>query len=102
MTLELWLWRKVSCMILCYRELTPDADGGLTFPAIGLRFVPVGRKRVDVFDLATGERLLNPEEQKAKAEAEAERARAETERANAAVEAQLAEAMERLRKLENQ
>jgi Uma2 family endonuclease len=91
-----------------YRQLTPDADGGLTFPAVGLRFVPVGRKRVDVFDLATGERLLTPEEQKTKANAEAERANAEAERANteaaarAAVEAQLAEAWERLRKLENQ
>lgn len=105
-----------------YRELTPDAEGGMTFPALGLRFVPVARKRVDIFDITTGERLLTPEEQKAKAEAEAERANAEAERANAEaeraeveiaranaeaaaraeVEARLAEAMERLRKLENQ
>jgi len=73
-----------------YREITPDAQGGMTFETIGVRFVVVGRERIDVYDVETGERLLTPEELKEHAEAEA--ARAEAEAARAEAEAARAEA----------
>lgn len=66
-----------------YREIEPDADGGLTFETIGLRFVAIGRERIEVYEAATGERLLTPDELKARAEVEAARAEAEATRAEA-------------------
>lgn len=103
-----------------YSEITPDADGGITFQSIGVRFVGIGRSNIAVYDATTGERLTLPEEWRhlarveaearataeARAEAEAARAEAEATRAEAeaaarvAVEAKLAEAMARLQELE--
>lgn len=57
-----------------YEEIAPDADGGLTFQSIGLRFVAVGNQRIDLYDATTGERLLTPDEQKSRAEQEKARA----------------------------
>lgn len=54
-----------------YVAIPNDEDGGVTFPGVGLRFVPVGRTRIDIYDLTTGERLLTPDELKAQAQAEA-------------------------------
>jgi hypothetical protein len=54
-----------------YRQLQPDAGGGLTFETIGLHFVTIGEERIEVYDAATGERLLTPTELKARAETEA-------------------------------
>ena len=68
-----------------YKKLTPDEEGGLRFETVGLRFVGIGNERIDIFDLATGERLLRPGELKLKAEAEAARADAEAARADAEV-----------------
>ena len=68
-----------------YQKLAPDAEGGLTFKTIDLRFVGVGRERIEVYEAASGKRLLRPDELKARAEAEA--ARAEAEAARAGVEA---------------
>ena len=51
-----------------YRKLKPDADGGLIFETVGLRFVAVKRSRINVYDISTGERLLTLEEQIARAE----------------------------------
>lgn len=96
-----------------YSELTPDADGGLTFPTVGLRFVGRGRETVDVYDVATGQWLPPPEQwqetarqavqarQNAENRAEAEAARAEAEAtARANTEAELAQVTARLRELE--
>jgi Uma2 family endonuclease len=44
-----------------YQRLKADADGGIVSEELGLRFVP-DRARLLVYDLTTGERLLNPEE----------------------------------------
>ncbi len=91
-----------------YDDLQPDAEGGLTFATVGLRFVGRGRETVEVYDIATGERLLPPEEWLHQAEvataarAQAE-ARAEAEaKARAEAESKLAEALARLRVLEAQ
>jgi len=54
-----------------YKELTADAEGGLSFETVGLRFVAEGRERIDVFHTTTGERVLNPIELKARADIEA-------------------------------
>ncbi|MBE7470836.1 MAG: hypothetical protein DPW09_34885 [Anaerolineae bacterium] len=82
-----------------YEELSPDADGGLTFETIGLRFVAVGRERIEVYDAQTGTRLLTPPEAEA-ARAKAE-ARAETEKAaRLQAEARAAELEARVRELE--
>jgi Uma2 family endonuclease len=96
-----------------YTEMKPDAEGGLTFATVGLRFVGRGRETVDVYDVATGQKLAPPEEwlQQAKTEAqarreaesraEAETARAEAEAtARAAAETELAAVTARLRELE--
>jgi Uma2 family endonuclease len=69
-----------------YEEIVPDAEGGLTFETIGLRFEAVGRGWIDVYNVATGERLLPPDEFRAYAEAEAARAEAEAARAEAEAE----------------
>ncbi len=90
-----------------YKKLTPDEEGGLRFESVGLRFVGFGNERIDIFDLATGERLLRPDELKLKADIEAARADTETARADAeasvraALEAQVAELTARLAALEN-
>lgn len=73
-----------------YRELTPDAEGGLTFETVGLRFVGIGRERIEVFDVVTGERLLTPPELKVHAERETA-ARVEAEARIVALEARLRE-----------
>lgn len=73
-----------------YQEIEPDADGGLTFETLGLRFVAIGRQRIEVYEAATGERLLTPDELKARVEVEAT-ARAEAEARAAQLEAQLQE-----------
>lgn len=73
-----------------YQEIEPDADGGLTFETVGLRFVAIGRQRIEVYEAATGERLLTPDELKARVEVEAT-ARAEAEARAAQLEAQLQE-----------
>jgi len=54
--------------------IAPDTAFGVTFATVGLRFVPIGRERVDVYDVATGKRLLTPDELKIQAEAETTRA----------------------------
>lgn len=89
-----------------YREIEPDKEGGVTFETVGLRFVAVGRERIEVYDVKTGARLLTPEElqtyaeEQAAARAAAE-ARAEQEAAaRAAAEARVAELEARLRELE--
>ncbi len=89
-----------------YDDLQADAEGGLTFASVGLRFVGRGRETVEVYDVATGERLLPPEEWMQRAEtataarAQAE-ARAEAEaKARAEAESKLAAALARLRELE--
>jgi len=73
-----------------YRELQPDAEGGLTFTTVGLRFVGSERQRLDVYDAVTGARLLTPTELIARAEAETE-ARIEAEARAAEYERQLRE-----------
>ena len=61
-----------------YDDLQADAEGGLTFATVGLRFVGRERETVEVYDVATGERLLPPEEWLHQAEvATAARAQAE-------------------------
>lgn len=50
-----------------YTPIANDEDGGVTFTSVGLRFVPVGRSRIEVYDLTTNERLLMPDELKARA-----------------------------------
>jgi len=89
-----------------YRPIPSDQDGGLTFETLGLRFVAVGRERIEVYDTETGERLLTPDELKARADAEAT-ARADAERfaqeeaaARAEAEARATELEIRLRELE--
>jgi Uma2 family endonuclease len=97
-----------------YMEIEPDEEGGLTFETVGLRFVARGHERIDVYDIATGERLLTPAELRVHAEAEAARAeaeaaRAETQAARAqaeaaareAAEARIAELEARVRELES-
>jgi Uma2 family endonuclease len=69
-----------------YRPIAPDAGGGLSFETVGLRFVTVGQERVEVYETATGKRLLTPDELKARAKAEA-KARAKEARARADAEA---------------
>lgn len=89
-----------------YQKLAPDVAEGLTFETIGLRFVGVGQEWIEVYDAATGERLLTPAELKTHAEAETARADAEAARADvesaarANAEAQAAELATRLRELE--
>jgi hypothetical protein len=68
-----------------YRRIKPDAQGGLTFATVGLRFVAISRERVEVYNVATGESLLTSDELKAQVEAESARAEAE---ANARVAAE--------------
>jgi Uma2 family endonuclease len=70
---------------LFYEQLQPDAEGGLSFESIGIRFVYINEQRIDLYDIATGERLLSPEEQM-KARLIAER-RAKTEAQRAEIEA---------------
>jgi Uma2 family endonuclease len=57
-----------------YQQLTPDEQGGLSFATVGLRFVAVGRERIEVYDAATGQRLLTADELKAQVEAAEARA----------------------------
>ncbi|MFZ4664673.1 MAG: Uma2 family endonuclease [Caldilineaceae bacterium] len=80
---ELIGYRLDACPF--YRRLPADAEGGVTFATVGLRFVAVNRTRIEVYDSATGQRLFTSDELKALMEAEAARAEAEAERA--AVEA---------------
>ncbi|MEZ4861568.1 MAG: Uma2 family endonuclease [Caldilineaceae bacterium] len=75
-----------------YQPIAPAADGGITLQSLGLRFIPVGRERVDLFDSTTGERLRSGAEFRVMAEAEAARAQA--------AEATIAELTARLRALE--
>ena len=88
-----------------YREIEPDEEGGLTFETVGLRFVAVDRERIEVYDAATGERLLTPEELRAahaaaEQRAQAAEARAQAEAAaRAEAEARAAELEARLREL---
>jgi Uma2 family endonuclease len=89
-----------------YDKIAPDPEGGLTFETLGLRFVAVGRERIEVYDAETGERLLTPDEMQAHAEAEAE-ARAQAERraeveaeARAQAEARIVELEARLQELQ--
>lgn len=82
-----------------YQSVTPEADGSLAFPTIGLRFRVVGRERIEVYSLATGERLLTPQELKEHADAETARADQEAA-ARQATEVELAATRKRLRELE--
>ena len=66
-----------------YRLIEPDSEGGIVFRNIGLRFVAVGRERIDVYNTQTGEHLLNLTETRRFAKSEAERADAEAARADA-------------------
>lgn len=91
-----------------YQRMTPDAEGGLTFTTVGLRFVAIDRMRIEVYDSATGQRLFTSDELKAQAEAQSARAEAEAARAEAEAtarieaEARAADLERRLRALENQ
>lgn len=73
---------------------------------MGLRFVAVGRERVEVYDARTGERLLTPEELRgytegeAAARAEAGRRAQEEAMARAEAERRVAELEARLRELQ--
>lgn len=69
--------RKQGWKVLSYQlsplppytqSITPDAEGGVTMSTLGLRFVAVGRERIDVYDATTGKRLLTPDEVQAQAE----------------------------------
>jgi Uma2 family endonuclease len=104
-------WRLIGYRLTdspFYRPIQPDEDGGLTFETVGLRFVAIGRERVDVFDIETGERLLTPNELSARAELESEaraaaEARAELEsEARAAAEHEADALRARIRELEQQ
>ena len=75
-----------------YRRLPADPQGGVSFATVGLRFVAVNRTRIEVYDNATGQRLLRSDELIAQAEAERARAVAETERAAAEAERAAVEA----------
>lgn len=73
--------------------LPADAEGGITFATVGLRFVAVNRTCIEAYDSNTGQRLLTSEELKAQAAPEATartlaeaRAVAEAERADALAE----------------
>lgn len=77
-----------------YRRLPADAEGGITFTTVGLRFVAVNRTHIEVYDSATRQRLLTSEELKARAEAEAA--------ARSAAEARAADLERRLHELEGQ
>jgi len=72
-----------------YEILAPDDGGGLSFETVGLRFV-VTDQRIEVYNLATGERLLNNEEANIRAATEA--------KARAELEAKLRELEEKLRR----
>jgi hypothetical protein len=72
-----------------YETIAPDPDGRVTFTETGLQFEAIGRERINVYDLATGSRLLTLEEQKAYADSEAA--------ARAAAEARVRELEELLR-----
>jgi len=76
--------------------LPADADGGITFATVGLRFVAINRTRLEVYDSTTGQRLLTSNELQAQAKAEAQRAEAEAQRATEAVERAELEAAARL------
>jgi hypothetical protein len=54
-----------------HHKLQPNAEGGLTFETVGLRFVAIGQGWVEDYEAATGEQLLTPTELKARVEAEA-------------------------------
>jgi Uma2 family endonuclease len=66
-----------------YEVISPDPEGRLTFAGVELQFEVVGRERVNIYDLASGVRLLTPEEQREFALSEATRANAEATRADA-------------------
>lgn len=82
-----------------YEEVEPDAEGGIILETLGLRFVPIGRERVDVFDITTGERLRSAQEYEEMAEAAAARAEAEAARANVA-DRTIAQLQARIQELE--
>lgn len=84
-----------------YQRLPADAEGGITFTTVGLRFVAVNHTHIEVYDSATGQRLLTSEELKAQAEAQAARAEAAA-MARSAAEARAADLERRLRELESQ
>jgi Uma2 family endonuclease len=91
-----------------YRPITPDAEGGLSFNTVGLRFVTVGKERVDVYKTATRKRLLTPDELKARAKAKAKalaqekKARAKEARARTKAETRAAEAEAKAARLEEE
>ncbi|MEM7127717.1 MAG: Uma2 family endonuclease [Chloroflexota bacterium] len=64
-----------------YQPIEPDEDGGLTFETIGYRFTCTGRSEIQVYDAATGKRLLNQREQRERAENAEKRAKNAEERA---------------------
>ncbi|MGI8551137.1 MAG: Uma2 family endonuclease, partial [Dehalococcoidia bacterium] len=78
-----------------YRALAEPAAGGLVSEALGLRLV-LEAGRLQFYDLASGERLLSPEERAAAeaAQAAAEAARAAAAETRAEAEAARAEAAE--------
>lgn len=64
-----------------YDEIVPNDDGSVTFQTVNLRFKAIGRERIEIYDVPTGERLLTPDELKKRAEEEAQRAEQEAQRA---------------------
>lgn len=82
-----------------YETIVPDPDGRITFIEVGLQFEVVGRERINIYDLTTGERLLTPAEQKTYADSEAARAKQEATRADNEAAARTA-AEARIRELE--
>lgn len=116
--IDMWSKRQAPWQLSGYRlagspfylPIPPDAQGGVTFHTVNLRFTPVGRETVEVYDAQTGELLLPPEdwmekaiaESKARAEAETRAEQAETRaereaKARAEAEARLLEYQEKLR-----
>lgn len=89
-----------------YEPISPDAEGGITLQSVDVRFVPIERQRVDLFDGTTGERLRSgvefaqlAHEESTRADSEAARADSEAARADSA-EATIEELQARVRELE--
>ena len=69
-----------------YENLEPDDDGGFTFETVGLRFIAIGRERIDVYDSITGEKVLTPPEHRIWGEEQSTRA----DKAEAAAKSEMA------------
>lgn len=84
-----------------YDALDPDEEGGLTFETVGLRFVMVSDRQIDIFDVETGEQLLPPEDWYHQVR-EAVKSRRQAEKRAIKAEAEAAEAKSQAAKAEQQ